>query len=61
MLERGLDKKYKFVLDFKPTINKTYGPFKMIRFIYRLASSDVIFTGRLLSGKFYKTGLRSEC
>ena len=42
MLERGLDKKYKFVLDFKPTINKTYGPFKMIRFIYRLASSDVI-------------------
>ncbi len=36
-------KKYKFVLDFKPTINKTYrGPFKMIRFIYRLASSDVI-------------------
>ena len=42
MLERGLDKQYKFVLDFKPTINKTYGPFKMIRFIYRLASSDVI-------------------
>ena len=42
MLERGLDKEYKFVREFKPTINKTYGPFKMIRFIYRLASSDVI-------------------
>ena len=42
MIERGLDKQYKLVLDFKPTINKTYGPFKMIRFIYRLASSDVI-------------------
>lgn len=42
MVERGLDKEYKIVFDFKPTINTTYSPFKMIRFIYRLASSDII-------------------
>jgi CDP-ribitol ribitolphosphotransferase len=42
MIERGLDKQYKFVFDFKESINKRHSPFKMIRFIYRLASSDVI-------------------
>lgn len=42
MVERGLDKKYKFVFDFKESINKRHPPLKMIRFIYRLATSDVI-------------------
>ncbi len=42
MVEMGLDKQYKIVFDFKPNIKKTYGPIKMIRFIYRLASSDII-------------------
>lgn len=42
LVEMGLDKQYNIVFDFKPNIKKTYGPFKMIRFIYRLASSDII-------------------
>ncbi len=42
MVEMGLDRQYKIAFDFKPSVKKTYGPFKMIRFIYRLASADII-------------------
>lgn len=42
MVELGLDKQYKIVFDFKKSIQKVYGPFRMLRFIYRLASSDII-------------------
>lgn len=42
MLERGLDKQYKFVFDFKSSIKIKYNFFKMIGFIRKLATSDVI-------------------
>jgi CDP-ribitol ribitolphosphotransferase len=42
MIERGLDKDYEFRFDFKPSITKKYGLVKMLRFVYLLATSDII-------------------
>ena len=42
MLERGLDKVYKFRFDFKESITTSRSTWKMIRFSYYLATSDVI-------------------
>ena len=42
MLERGLDKKYKFRFDFKASINQSRPAWKMVRFAYYLATSDII-------------------
>ncbi len=42
MIERGLDKKYTFRFDFKESINTKRNSFKMIRFSWYLATSDVI-------------------
>ncbi|MFT3952371.1 MAG: CDP-glycerol glycerophosphotransferase family protein [Oscillospiraceae bacterium] len=42
MRERGLDKDYQFRFDFKPTISTTRSPWKMLRFVYYLATSDVV-------------------
>lgn len=42
MIERGLDEKFKFRFDFKESI-KTHRPFwKMLHFVYYLATSDII-------------------
>ncbi|MCD7773160.1 MAG: CDP-glycerol glycerophosphotransferase family protein [Ruminococcus sp.] len=42
MIERGLDKKYKFRFDFKENINVNRPWWKMLRFAYYLATSDII-------------------
>lgn len=42
MIERGLDKKYKFRFDFKESINIKRNSFKMLRFTWYLATSDII-------------------
>lgn len=42
MIERGLDKKYKFRFDFKATINEKRSVFSKFHFYYYLATSDVI-------------------
>lgn len=42
MLERGLDKQFKFRFDFKPSINTKRSVWKMLRFDYYLATSDII-------------------
>lgn len=42
MVERGLDKQYKFRFDFKPSINTSRPIWKMARFAYYLATSDII-------------------
>lgn len=42
MIERGLDKRYKFRFDFKASINQSRSVWKMARFAYYLATSDVI-------------------
>ena len=42
MIERGLDKKYKFRFDFKESINVKRNSFKMLRFTWYLATSDII-------------------
>ena len=42
MCERGLDKKYKFRFDFKASINQSRPAYKMVRFVYYLATSDII-------------------
>ena len=42
MLERGLDKQFKFRFDFKANITERRGIFKKIRFAYLLATSDII-------------------
>ena len=42
MIERGLDKKYKFRFDFKASITDKKSVFGMIRFIRYLATSDII-------------------
>ncbi len=42
MLERGLDKRYKFRFDFKASINQSRPAWKMARFVYYLATSDII-------------------
>ncbi len=42
MIERGLDKQYKFRFDFKASINQKRSLYSKFRFIYYLATSDVI-------------------
>lgn len=42
MLERGLDKKYKFRFDFKASIDEERPKWMMVRFAYYLATSDII-------------------
>lgn len=42
MLERGLDKQYKFRFDFKASIDEARPKWKLIRFVYYLATSDII-------------------
>jgi CDP-ribitol ribitolphosphotransferase len=42
MIERGLDKRYKFRFDFKASINQSRSTWKMVRFTYYLATSDII-------------------
>lgn len=42
MIERGLDKQYKFRFDFKPSIDTSRSIWKMMRFAYYLATSDII-------------------
>lgn len=42
MVERGLDKQYKFRFDFKASINQKRSLFSKFRFIYYLATSDII-------------------
>lgn len=42
MIERGLDKQYKFRFDFKASINQSRPWWKMLRFTYYLATSDII-------------------
>ncbi len=42
MIERGLDKQYKFRFDFKANINEARSMFKKFRFYYYLATSDII-------------------
>lgn len=42
MLERGLDRKFKFRFDFKASINESRPMWKMARFAYYLATSDII-------------------
>ena len=42
MQKRGWNEKYNIVLDFKANIGMRYKPAKMIKFIYNLATSDVI-------------------
>ncbi|MDD6208963.1 MAG: CDP-glycerol glycerophosphotransferase family protein [Clostridiales bacterium] len=42
MIERGLDKQFKFRFDFKANITEKRGIFKKIRFAYLLATSDII-------------------
>lgn len=42
MLERGLDKQFKFRFDFKKSITTGHSPLEMIRFAYYLGSSDII-------------------
>ncbi len=42
MIERGLDKQFKFRFDFKESITAGHKPLEMIRFAYYLGSSDII-------------------
>jgi CDP-ribitol ribitolphosphotransferase len=42
MIERGLDRKFKFRFDFKASINESRPAWKMVRFAYYLATSDII-------------------
>ena len=42
MVERGLDKQFKFRFDFKESITTKRSPWEMVRFAYYLGSSDVI-------------------
>lgn len=42
MIERGLDKKFKFFFDFKENIQVHRSKFKMMRFVYLLATCDII-------------------
>ena len=42
MIERGLDSKYKFRFDFKASITVNRSIPAMIRFVYYLATSDII-------------------
>ncbi len=42
MIERGLDKQFQFRFDFKPSITTNRSFFKMIKFDYYLATSDVV-------------------
>ncbi len=42
MIERGLDKQFKFRFDFKESITTGHKPLEMIRFAYYLGSSDII-------------------
>ena len=42
MLKRGWDRKYKIVQDFKASISIRYNMIKMLKFIYNMATSDVI-------------------
>lgn len=42
MIERNLDKQFKFRFDFKPSINTKRSIFKMLKFDYYLATSDII-------------------
>ncbi len=42
MIERGLDKKFKFFFDFKPNIQVHRSKLKMLRFVRLLATCDII-------------------
>lgn len=42
MVERGLDKQFKFYFDFKSNIAEQRGFWKKLKFTYRLASCDII-------------------
>lgn len=42
MIERGLDKKFKFRFDFKPSIKARRGIFQKFKFAFYLATSDII-------------------
>ena len=42
MIKRGLDKQFKFRFDFKASIKTNRSLFKMLRFVYYLATSDAI-------------------
>lgn len=42
MIERGLDEKFKFRFDFKSSIKTNRSFYKMLRFVYYLATSDII-------------------
>ena len=42
MLKRGWDHKYHIIMDFKPGISIRYKPVKMLKFIYNMATADVI-------------------
>lgn len=42
MVERGLDKQFKFRFDYKPNIDFKRSIFKKIHFVYLLATSDII-------------------
>lgn len=42
MIERGLDKRFKFFFDFKESIQTHRSKLKMMRFVYLLATCDII-------------------
>ncbi|MCR2033211.1 CDP-glycerol glycerophosphotransferase family protein [Anaerofustis stercorihominis] len=42
MIDRGLNKKYKFRFDFKPSIKERRGIFQKFKFAFYLATSDII-------------------
>lgn len=42
MIERGLDKRFKFRFDFKDSIKTNRSIWKMLRFVYYLSTSDIV-------------------